>query len=85
MLKAAWRDGEKNGDQYLFVNGCENEESGWLSDVPVTGSTPMECAGVAELCIAAMRTILESDARLHAMTWYNREQFRMVYRTFATR
>ena len=81
MLKAARQAKGKKGDQYFCVSDGA-EEKDWLSEVPAAGSTPLGSAGVTELCIANMRKVMESDARLHAMTGYDRKEFEMLYRAF---
>ena len=85
MLRAACRAGKKGNDQYFCVSD-DAEKKDWLSGVPaVDDSTLLGDAGVTELCIANMRRVMESDARLHAMTGYTRREFGMIYRAFAAR
>ncbi len=83
MLKAAWKAEDGGDDQYFCVSDGA-EEKDWLSDVPATG-TLLESAGDTELCLASLRRVLASDAKLHAMTGYNREEFGMLYRAFVAR
>ncbi len=83
MLKAAGKAKGKNDDQYFCVSD-DKEEKDWLSDVPVVDdSTLLESAGDTELCLANMRRVLASDAKLHAMTGYSSKEFGMLYRAFA--
>lgn len=83
MLKAARKAGKGNDDQYFCVGDDAGEED-WLSDVPAAADgVSLKDARTIDVRLAGMRRVLESDADLHAMTGYSREEFEMLYRAFA--
>ena len=81
LLKAA--KAEKGGDDRYFCVSDDAGEKDWLSDIPAAGSASVESIGDTELCIANMRRVLESDAKLHALTGYDRREFGMLYRALS--
>ena len=88
MLKAAWKAKKGEDDQYFCVDDDDDkEEKDWLSDVPAADDNPVSLndARTADLSLAGLRRILESDAELRIMTGYGREEFGRLYRAFAGR
>ena len=87
MLKAAWKAEDGEDDQYFCVDGDDKGEKDWPSDVPAAADNPVSLndARTADLRLAGLRRILESDAELRIMTGYGHEEFGRLYRAFAGR